>query len=107
MKSLTELIDRYEAGFLNTGTGPRLRRQKAENMTVAMVRSIADRRGRNVAWVEKAVKESSSLTAKEALEQKVIDVIADDMDDLLHKLAGREGHFRAIGENRLACSNDF
>ena len=38
MKSLTELIDRYEAGFLNTGTGPRLRRRKAENMKTEVCR---------------------------------------------------------------------
>ncbi len=65
-------------------------RKKAENMTVALVKSIADRRGRNVSWAEKAVKESNSLTEKEAVKQGVVDFVAEDMDDLLRKLKGRE-----------------
>lgn len=39
--------------------------------------------GRNVAWAERAVREAVSLSALEALEQKVIDMVADDLDDLL------------------------
>ncbi len=65
-------------------------RAKAENMTIAMVKSIAERRGRNVAWAEKAVKESSSITEKEALKQGVIDLVADDLDDLLRQIKGKE-----------------
>jgi len=64
-------------------------RKKAENMTVAMVKSTAEQRGRNLEWVEKAVKESSSLTEREALEKGVVDIIADDVDDLLKKISGR------------------
>lgn len=65
-------------------------RKKAENMTVAMVKSIADRRGRNIAWAEKAVKESASITEKEALKQGVVDLVAEDIDDLLRQARGRE-----------------
>lgn len=65
-------------------------RQKAENMASAMVRSISEQRGRNTEWAEKAVKESSSLTEKEALEKRVVDKIADDIPDLLKKIKGSE-----------------
>ena len=65
-------------------------RAKAENMTVAMVKTIADRRGRNVAWVEKAVKESNSITEKEALQMGVVDIVADDIEQLLRQVQGRE-----------------
>ncbi|RMG43542.1 MAG: nodulation protein NfeD, partial [Candidatus Dadabacteria bacterium] len=65
-------------------------RKKAENITVAMVKSVAEQRGRNVDWVEKAVKESSSLTEKEALKKKVIDIVATDLNDLLKQIKGRK-----------------
>ncbi len=65
-------------------------RTKAENITVAMVKSIAEKRGRNVAWVEKAVKESASLTETEAEKEKVVEIIAKDLDELLKKLKGRK-----------------
>ena len=41
-------------------------------------------------WVERAIRESVSITAEEALEKKVIDLVAADLDDLLKKLDGRE-----------------
>ena len=65
-------------------------RAKAENMTIAMVKSISEQRGRNVEWAEKAVKESDSITEKEAVEKKVVDFVATDIDDLLGKLEGRK-----------------
>lgn len=65
-------------------------RAKAEQMAIAMVKSIAEQRGRNVAWAEKAVKESSSITEKEALNQSVVDVVAGDVPDLLRQIKGRE-----------------
>lgn len=65
-------------------------RKKAENMTVAMVKSISEERGRNVEWAEKAVTESDSLTEKEALKKNVVDVIAVDIPELLQKIAGKK-----------------
>lgn len=65
-------------------------RAKIENTTIAMVRSIAEQRGRNTGWAEKAVKESSSLTDSEALKEGVIDFNASDISELLTKAAGRE-----------------
>jgi membrane-bound serine protease (ClpP class) len=65
-------------------------RQKAEQMAIALVKSIADQRGRNVAWAEKAVKESSSITEKEALEMNVVDFVAEDVTAVLKKAAGKQ-----------------
>lgn len=65
-------------------------RAKAENMTVAMVKSIAEQRGRSVAWAEKSVKESSSLTEQEALKENVVDFVAEDISQLLIKIVGKK-----------------
>ena len=62
---------------------------KITNDMVASVKGIAEKKGRNAKWAESAVRESSSITAEEALELKVIDFIAEDMNDLLVKLDGR------------------
>jgi len=62
--------------------------EKITNDAVAFAKSVAEERGRNVEWAEAAVRESSSLTALEALDQGVIDLIADDLDDLLARLDG-------------------
>ncbi len=64
-------------------------RAKAENDLAAFARSIADKRGRNADWAEQAVRESVSITETAALEQNVIDIIAEDILDLLAKLDGR------------------
>jgi membrane-bound serine protease (ClpP class) len=63
---------------------------KAVNDAVAYIRSLAQMRGRNVEWAEKAVLSASTLTAEEALREGVIDVVATDVPDLLTKLDGRE-----------------
>jgi len=63
--------------------------RKAVNDAVAYIRGLADLRGRNVAWAEKAVREAASLPANEALAEKVIDFIAIDQRDLLKKVDGR------------------
>ncbi|MFC2083207.1 nodulation protein NfeD [Candidatus Bipolaricaulota bacterium] len=63
---------------------------KAANDSAAFARSIAEQRGRNVEWAQAAVLESSSLSASEALEANVIDLIADDFPALLRALDGRE-----------------
>lgn len=65
-------------------------RAKTENMTIAMVKSISEQRGRNVEWAEKAVKDSSSATDEEALKLKVIDIVATDVGDLLKQAAGKK-----------------
>ncbi len=63
--------------------------EKITNDMVAYVKSIAKKRGRNETWAEKAVRDSISSTETEALDQKVIDIIASDTDDLIKKINGR------------------
>jgi membrane-bound serine protease (ClpP class) len=63
-------------------------RQKAENDLAAFARSIAEKRRRSAEWAEKAVRESVAVTEVEAREQRVIDVIAEDIPDLVKQLDG-------------------
>jgi membrane-bound serine protease (ClpP class) len=56
----------------------------------AFIRSLAQLRGRNAEWAERAVRESVSLAAHEALRDKVIDLIAEDVPALLRAIDGRE-----------------
>ncbi len=63
--------------------------EKITNDAVAQIKAAAEKRGRNVEWAEKAVRQSVSVTDNEALELNVIDVRADDFDDLMAKLDGR------------------
>ncbi len=56
----------------------------------AYIRGLAERHGRNAQWAEKAVREAVSLTASEALAENVIDLVANDIDDLLAQVDGRE-----------------
>ncbi|WP_232522340.1 NfeD family protein [Marinimicrobium alkaliphilum] len=63
--------------------------RKVINDAVAFIRGLAERHGRNADWAERAVREAVSLTASEALEQNVVDVVARNMDDLLEQLDGR------------------
>ncbi len=63
--------------------------KKVENDAVAYIRSIAKKRKRNAEWAEKAVRESVNITAGEALELKVIDIIADSRTELFKTLDGR------------------
>ncbi len=63
--------------------------EKVTNDTVAFVRSIAERRGRNAEWAERSVRESVSVTETEALEAHIVDLVARDLDDLLAQVDGR------------------
>jgi membrane-bound serine protease (ClpP class) len=65
-------------------------RRKAVFDAAAYIRGLAQLRGRNAEWAEKAVREAVSLSAEEAKRIGVIDLIATDLDDLLMKLDGRE-----------------
>jgi membrane-bound serine protease (ClpP class) len=64
--------------------------EKIANDAAAYIKSIAEKRGKNVFWVEKAVKESKSITAEEAVKLKVADLIAKDLEDLIKKIDGKE-----------------
>lgn len=64
--------------------------QKQVNDAAAYIRSLAQLRGRNADWGERAVREAVSLSAAEARELKVIDIVAHDVPDLLKQLNGRK-----------------
>jgi membrane-bound serine protease (ClpP class) len=64
--------------------------EKITNDMVAQARSIAEKRKRNADWVEKAVRESVSVTETEALKANVIDLVAKDIDDLIRRINGRK-----------------
>jgi membrane-bound serine protease (ClpP class) len=66
--------------------------RKAVNDAVAYIRGLAELRGRNADWAEHAVRGAASLSATAALQQKVIDLIARDIPDLLSQIDGREVH---------------
>ena len=64
--------------------------EKATNDAAAFIRTIAEKRGRNVAWAEEAVRKSVSITATEAVNQDVVDLLAADTEHLLELLNGRK-----------------
>jgi membrane-bound serine protease (ClpP class) len=64
--------------------------RKQTNDAAAYIRGLAQLRGRNAAWAEQAVREAVSLSAQEALELKVIELIAADVPQLLQQLDGRK-----------------
>ena len=64
--------------------------EKIVNDMVAHAKSVAGKRGRNIKWVEKAIRESVSVTETEALKENIIDLIAPDIDDLIRQINGRK-----------------
>jgi len=73
-------------GASNQGDNPML--EKALNDAAAYARSIAQQRGRNQEWAEEAVRESASISAKEAVDLAVVDLLTDNVNDLLAQLEG-------------------
>jgi membrane-bound serine protease (ClpP class) len=87
--------DRKEDGAGSDQAGKRPPRKagledKILNDSVAYIRSLAQLRGRNVEWAEQAVREAATLSAADALDKGVIDLVAGSLDDLLAKLNGRQ-----------------
>jgi len=64
--------------------------RKVENDAAAYARSLAEKKGRNAAWAESAVRESTSLTEKDALDNNVIDFVATSLQDLLVRADGKK-----------------
>lgn len=79
--------------------------RKAVNDSVAYIRGLAERRGRNADWAELAVREAASITAREALDKGVIDIIARDINDLLSQVDGKtvdlQGRERVLDTSSL------
>lgn len=85
-------------------SSPNALRAKIINDSVAYIRALAEERGRNADWAESAVRDAVSITANEALELGVIDIIASDIDDLLQQINGRTVSV-ASGEITLDTEN--
>lgn len=64
--------------------------EKATNDAAAFIRTISEKRSRNIKWAEDAVRKSFSITETEALKEKVVDMIAVSVQDLLEKIHGKE-----------------
>jgi membrane-bound serine protease (ClpP class) len=78
--------------------------KKIINDAAAYLRGLAKLRGRNAQWAERSVREGVSLSAEEALEKGVIDLLARNTDDLLQQLNGREVEL-PLGSKTLATDN--
>ncbi|MCU7493868.1 MAG: nodulation protein NfeD [Ignavibacteria bacterium] len=77
---------------------------KATNDAAAFIRTISEKRNRNIQWAEDAVRKSLSITETEALKTKVIDLIAKNVRDLLEKVNGMKVR-TSIGEKILKTGN--
>jgi membrane-bound serine protease (ClpP class) len=64
--------------------------QKATNDAAAFIKTISEKRNRNVKWAENAVRKSLSITETEALKDSVVNLIATNLDDLLNKIDKKE-----------------
>jgi membrane-bound serine protease (ClpP class) len=78
--------------------------RKVLNDAIAFLRSLAQMRSRNADWAEKAVRDAATLTAEEALKERVIEVVARDLPDLLNQIDGRTIS-TAGGNQRLATKD--
>jgi len=67
--------------------------RKMINDASAYIRGLAELRGRNIEWAQEAVHDASSLSASEALELNVVDMLADDINDLVRILNGKSINF--------------
>jgi membrane-bound serine protease (ClpP class) len=100
-----DLLDK-EQGKDNAGetaTDQDAMTHKRVNDAAAYIRSLAQMRGRNIEWAERAVREAASLPANEALELGVIDYVAVDLADLLAQAHGRSISL-ASGDRQLDTS---
>jgi membrane-bound serine protease (ClpP class) len=85
--------------------------EKIVNDMVAQAKSVAEKRGRNQAWVEQAIRESVSVTENEALKEHVIDLVAKNLDDLIRQINGREvpdkGVLKLDGAHRIVLEESL
>jgi len=69
--------------------------EKGTNDAAAFIRTIAEKRNRNMQWAEEAVRQSVSITEQEALKKKVIDLVAVSEQDLLNQVDGKQVELNA------------
>lgn len=88
--------------------------QKVINDAVAYLKGLAQLRGRNAEWAEQAVRQAATLTAGDALKEKVVDIVAEDADGLLRQLdgravmlAGKETRLATVGAARVAMEPNW
>ena len=89
--SSDDLIKKGIDAFSKQGTQERgnALEYKAVNDAAAYIRGLAELRGRNAEWAENAVRNAKSLTVNEAIDKGVIEIVAEDIEDLLEQLDGR------------------
>ena len=78
--------------------------EKAANDAAAYIKSIAEQRGRNVAWAEDAVRQSASITENDALKNNVVDLVAKDVNTLLKAVNGRTVNVAGL-DRRIETEN--
>jgi membrane-bound serine protease (ClpP class) len=78
--------------------------KKMMNDAEAYIRSLAQMHGRNEEWAAKAVTDAASLSAQAALEKNVIDLIAEDVQDLLRQIEGRE--IKMFGQSTILTNTN-
>ncbi|MCZ6831290.1 MAG: nodulation protein NfeD [Gammaproteobacteria bacterium] len=86
---VTEPAPEEDSETESAGKGSTAMERKMINDAAAYIRGLAELRGRNSEWAESAVRDAESLSAQEALEQNVIDLVAANLDEMLQLLEGR------------------
>jgi len=90
MAPATNIGAAHPVTLMGGGEKDKTMEEKIVNDTVSFIKSIARYKGRNEKWAEKAVRESISSTEEEALKDKVIDLVAKDIEQLLKKIDGKK-----------------
>src|SRR3989442_3288785 len=75
--------------MIGGGNADKTMMKKIENGAAEFIRTVGLERGRNADWAEKAVRQAVSITEREAVKLKVVDLVADSIPDLLDKIDGR------------------
>ena len=82
---------------------------KATNDAAAFIRTIAEKRNRNLEWAEDAVRESVSVTAREALDKNIIDLVVYDVASLLEQIDGKtvelQGGTKTLSTSKASVEN--
>ena len=78
-------------------------RAKITNDAIAYIRGLAERRGRDADWAEQAVRQGANVTAAEAVQRRIVDLQAQDLDELLERASGRTVEL-ASGPTTLALA---